>query len=201
MIQSVARRIKGRKFTNSLAHDLELAGLGNQAALRRVYDATSPRIYAICSCIFPSRDGVEDVLKDVYVEVWRRAGSFDRKQTNPLAWLTSIARNSAIDSYRAHTTYTGRELAAGDDVPHHGQLTDEELSVKENEGHALSLLADLEDLKEEDVSDIYRKGLSYAHLATQFGVPLPTIKSRVRRTIISLTRHWHDRENSQPRLF
>src|SRR5260370_7324884 len=74
---------------------------GDRAALRIVYEDTSAKLFGVCLRILSDRSEAEDVLQDVYVTVWRKAGSFDPAKASPITWLVAIARNRAIDRLRA----------------------------------------------------------------------------------------------------
>src|SRR6218665_1855521 len=79
---------------------LARSAIGDREAFARLYDRTSPHLFAVVLRINRDRAQAEDVLQEVYVNVWRAAQSFDAAQSQPLTWLTSIARNRAIDSLR-----------------------------------------------------------------------------------------------------
>ncbi|MEO8079854.1 MAG: sigma-70 family RNA polymerase sigma factor, partial [Caldimonas sp.] len=83
-----------------LSRLLARAGLGDRAAFATLYERTSSHLLAVVMRINRDRAQAEDVLQEVYVNVWRAAKSFDAAQSQPLTWLTSIARNRAIDSLR-----------------------------------------------------------------------------------------------------
>src|SRR4051812_2550420 len=102
-----------------LARLLGRAGLGDREAFARLYDRTSPHLFAVVLRINRDRAQAEDVLQEVYVNVWRAARSFDAAQSQPLTWLTSIARNRAIDSLRRkHAEPSVRSAATTDDEEH-----------------------------------------------------------------------------------
>jgi RNA polymerase sigma-70 factor (ECF subfamily) len=83
-----------------VARLLGRTGLGDRAAFATLYQRTSPHLFAVVLRIQRDRAQAEDILQEVYVNVWRAAKGFDAAQSQPLTWLTSIARNRAIDSLR-----------------------------------------------------------------------------------------------------
>ena len=87
-----------------LSRLLGRAGLGDRAAFATLYERTSSQLYAVVLRINRDRAQAEDILQEVYVNVWGAARSFDAAQSQPLTWLTSIARNRAIDSLRRGQT-------------------------------------------------------------------------------------------------
>src|SRR5690349_10881594 len=74
---------------------------GERSALRQLYEATSSKLFAVCLRILSDREEAEDVLQEVYVTIWRRADRFDSARASVMTWLSTIARNRAIDRLRA----------------------------------------------------------------------------------------------------
>src|SRR5215208_5294078 len=73
---------------------------GDDRALASLYDATSRAVYGLLLRILSDPSSAEEVLLDVYAQVWRRAASYDAERGKPLAWLTTIARSRAVDRLR-----------------------------------------------------------------------------------------------------
>src|ERR1017187_4927773 len=96
-----------------LSRVLGRAGLGDRAAFATLYERTSTHLYAVVLRISRDRAEAEDILQEVYVNVWRAARSFDAAQSQPLTWLTSIARNRAIDSLRRIQTQPQMQTSSG----------------------------------------------------------------------------------------
>src|SRR3982750_157769 len=86
--------------SKELSQLLARAGVGDRAAFATLYDKTSSHLFAVVLRINRDRAQAEDILQEVFVNVWRAAKTFDAAQSQPLTWLTSIARNQAIDSLR-----------------------------------------------------------------------------------------------------
>src|SRR5215469_6876683 len=85
-----------------IAAALAAAGRGDRKALQTVYRLTAAKLFAVCVRILGERAEAEDVLQEVYMTVWRKAGTFDPALSSPMTWLIAIARNRAIDHLRAH---------------------------------------------------------------------------------------------------
>ena len=90
--------------SRDLSQLLARAGMGDRAAFAALYEKSSPHLFAVVLRICRDRALAEDILQEVYVNVWRAASGFDAAQSQPLTWLTSIARNRAIDSLRRAQT-------------------------------------------------------------------------------------------------
>src|SRR6266496_535358 len=86
---------------SQLAAALVRVAGGDRAALRIVYQDTCAKLFGVCLRILRDRSEAEDVLQDVYVAVWRKAGTFDPGRASPITWLVAIARNRSIDRLRA----------------------------------------------------------------------------------------------------
>lgn len=174
----------------SLARDLELIAQRDLAALSRLYNATYRRLFAICLRITQNRESAEDVLQEVYIKVWNRAAGYDRTLSQPITWLGRLARNSAIDWYRAQARRASdspyNEAVEQDDA----KPIDEQIIDRESETRAVSLLEELGDDQRKGLREIFFEGLTYSELARREGIPLGTVKSRVHRAILNLSKKW-----------
>jgi len=183
--------------SRDLAGLLARTALGDRRAFQSLYERTSAQLYAVVLRIAHDRAHAEDVLQEVYVNVWRAARGFDAAQGQPLTWLTSIARNRAIDSLRRGKTQPSLRFAdaavedEGDD--------DVYASVADDSANPLSLLTQASDARaltlcmqglsaaqRQSVALAFFDGLSHAEVAEQLRQPLGTVKSWVRRALLTL---------------
>ena len=149
---------------------------GERAALRIVYDLTSAKLFGVTVRILNDEAEAEDVLQDVYVAVWNRAGSFDAGRASPITWLCTLARNRAIDRLRALRPHRARAgLDAADEV---ADEAPDALAALEADG--------LEPRASEAIRAAFFGGRTYEDLARGSGVPLGTMKSVIRRGLIRL---------------
>ena len=182
-----------------LSRLLGRAGLGDRAAFATLYERTSPHLYTVVLRINRDRAQAEDILQEVYVSIWRAAGSFDAAQSQPLTWLTRIARNRAIDSLRRSRTQpqiqSSATLAGGaepEDDSVYDTVADSApgpLDLLDRAAEARSLEACMEKLsalQRQSVALAFFHGLSHAEIAEQLRQPLGTVKSWVRRALQSL---------------
>ena len=84
-----------------LRRKLSAVARGDAGALQALYRATSGKLFAVCLRILRDEGEAEEVLQEVYLTVWKRAGSYDPAKASPITWLAAIARNRAIDRLRA----------------------------------------------------------------------------------------------------
>ena len=171
---------------STLTSALVAVGAGDREALRQVYDLTSAKLFGICLRICRDREAAEDVLQDVYLKVWRRAGRFDETKASPITWLASIARNTAIDAIRKQ----GRAREVSDDglveVEDDSPRADALAEQSQEAARIHDCLATLEERQRSSIHDAFCNGLTYSELAEQRNVPLGTMKSWIRRGLIIL---------------
>ena len=184
--------------SRELAQLLARAGLGDRAAFATLYERTSAHLFAVVLRINRDRAQAEDILQEVYVNVWRSAQSFDAAQSQPLTWLTSVARNRAIDSLRRAQSQPQIQAAhssGGDDAEDadvYDQLADEsagplELLSRASDARALTqCMEGLNAQQRQSVALAFFDGLSHAEVAEQLRQPLGTVKSWVRRALMAL---------------
>ena len=180
-----------------LSRLLGRAGLGDRAAFATLYERTSSHLLGVVLRIQRDRAQAEDILQEVYVNVWRAAQSFDAAQSQPLTWLSSIARNRAIDGLRRtqtqpkfRSTISSTTLdeetdvydTVASDAP--GPL---DLLSRASDARALSsCMQGLSAQQRQSVALAFFDGLSHAEVAERMRQPLGTVKSWVRRALITL---------------
>jgi RNA polymerase sigma-70 factor (ECF subfamily) len=169
-----------------LSDALARVATGDRKALRDVHDRTSAKLFGICLRISGDRDAAEDILQDVYLKVWNRAGRFDRDRASPITWLAIIARNAAIDWRRASGGPPLLPEAAADDVADDGPSVVERIEASQARERIFECLDELEQRQGSAIRAAFFDGLTYAELAARMAVPLGTMKSWVRRGLLQL---------------
>ena len=183
--------------SRELAGLLARTALGDRAAFATLYDRTSGHLFAVLLRVQRDRALAEDLLQEVYVSVWRAAGGFDAARAQPLTWLTSIARNRAIDSLRRRQTQpsTISTHLSGDDGQERDLLQDfasqdaGPLELLEQAADARALRQCLQVLsgqQQQALALAFYQGQSYAEVAEHLAQPLGTVKSWVRRGLSAL---------------
>ncbi|MDX5330491.1 MAG: sigma-70 family RNA polymerase sigma factor [Caulobacteraceae bacterium] len=159
---------------------------GDRDALRQLYQATSSKLFGVCLRILSDKDESEDVLQEVYVTIWRRADRFDRSRASVMTWLSTIARNRAIDRLRARGPLAHaeqvEELEIADPAPAATAL----LESAEAAGALQRCLAELDDRTEHAIRTAFFEGVTYEALARRLDAPLGTVKSWIRRGLMKL---------------
>lgn len=186
-------RLRRRKGATGLTtrDDIErwLAGaaLGDRAAFRQLYQATSAKLFGIALRVLGNRAEAEDALQDIYVKIWRNADRYRANGLSPITWMATVARNHCIDILRKKRAEAGRREMPDDDILRDLTPGPEANAVAAGEARAIvDCLAELDAQKSEAVRRAYLEGESYAELSTRFDVPLNTIRTWLRRSLIAL---------------
>jgi RNA polymerase sigma-70 factor (ECF subfamily) len=163
---------------------LERIVSGDQAAVADLYDRHSRLIFGLILRVLRDRGDAEEVMQEVFFSVWSRAASYNASLGTPVVWLARMARNRAIDRLRANQvrvrTAAAIEEPSGPDSPESSAVRNEESAVVRR------ALATLPDEQRMLIEQAYYAGLTQSELAAHFGLPLGTVKTRVRTGMISL---------------
>jgi RNA polymerase sigma-70 factor (ECF subfamily) len=160
-------------------------GLGDRAAFAALYDVTSGKLFAVCLQVLKNRSEAEDALQEVYLRVWNKADRYAVTGHSPMTWLITIARNLAIDRLRARK-------AGAVDLDSAGELVDkrpgpEAVSIAASEQRRISACFDeLPADRARAVRAAYLEGATYQILADRFDVPLNTMRTWLRRSLMAL---------------
>lgn len=169
-----------------LAEALMRVGEQDHQAFRDLYALTQAKLFGICIRICGDVQAAEDVLHDVYVTIWRRAGAWEPGRSSPITWLATIARNRAIDWRRAQTIRRTSPLSAAADVADGAPDAQAAMLAVEAATQLHQCLDTLEQRQRDSIRAAFFGGATYAELATMSGVPLGTMKSWVRRGLARL---------------
>lgn len=150
--------------------------LREESAVRELYDLYSVLVYSVAHHVLGDDGLAEDVLQEIFLQLWRNPESFDAGRGSLSTWLTVLARHRAIDRYRRRRP----ELDVADVViPINGhQLR----HVRQMESTLLlrKLLQQMPVLLRDSLELAYFEGLTHSEISARLGVPLGTIKSRIR---------------------
>lgn len=169
----------------ALAHVLQAVAVGDRSAFATLYQRTSGKLFGLCMQMLRDRGDAEDAVQEVYVTVWRRARTFDPARAAAMTWLITLARNQCIDRLRRHRTdrlddATSASLIDPDPQP---QAQTEASEARRRLEHCLDTLADQQ---KDTIRAAFYSGATYNQLAERLGVPLATMKSWIRRSLIRL---------------
>lgn len=159
--------------------------LGDRGAFQSLYNATSAKLFGVSLRILGDRAEAEDAIQEIYVKIWRAASAYQVNGLSPMTWLITIARNHSIDRLRARRAMTGGmdEVAALPD-PAPGP---EAMAVASSERAQIdACLAELQNDKADAVRRAYLDGETYKDLSGRYGVPLNTVRTWLRRSLLKL---------------
>lgn len=197
-LESCARIALVHVASTTTAADLALlqrVAARDDAALASLYDRHSRLAYSVILRILRSASDAEDVLQETFVRVWSRAETYDPRLGSPAAWLTRIARNRAIDRLRAKRVRSGISVEPGAGrngepaaPPEPETRETPEIVLQENAtAHALrAAMAALPVAQRELIQAAFFDGYTHHELSTRFGVPLGTVKTRIRTGLTAM---------------
>ncbi|RBP53020.1 sigma-70 family RNA polymerase sigma factor [Arenicella xantha] len=165
-----------------LSRSLSRVSLGDRAEFEKLYRATSPRLLSILLRMIPDRNLSEDLLQEVYIKVWHRAGSYRADHSQAMTWLGSIARYTAIDYLRKgqRQVETVTNEAVAEPLSEVGaELDSDQLQLSR-------CLNRLNIEQREAIVAAYLGGYTHQELSVKTNNPLGTIKSWIRRGLSSL---------------
>jgi RNA polymerase sigma-70 factor (ECF subfamily) len=165
---------------------LERVGRRDREAFSLLYRATSAKLYGVISRILSRGAAADEVLQDVYVKIWDRAGTFDPSIASPITWMATIARNRALDEIRRAKSAPLETMSDDIDV---AADTLDPLAARERSEDLEKLLHCLGQLDEEKKQIIllaYYRGMSREALSARFKHPVSTIKTWLHRSLTQL---------------
>ena len=160
---------------------------GDQAAFGDLYDLTAPRVFGMVLRLVIDRAQSEEVTQEVFLEIWQSASRFDPNKGKAMTWVLTMARRRAIDRIRSSQAARDRDTRIGvrdfqaeyDDVAESAELRIEGKKVD-------AAMRELSDAQRLVISLAYYGGQSHSEIADNLGVPIGTVKTRLRDGMIRL---------------
>lgn len=168
-----------------LAALLRAVAAGDRRSFVDLYRRTSAKLYGICLRLLRSEADAQDMLQDVYLTVWRKAGQFDEAKAGAVTWLGVLARNKAIDRLRRRSLATD-DLADALDIEDDAPSATEIVEMRETAKRLSHCIEELEPRAQSMIRAAFLDGSTYSDLAEEEGVPLGTMKSWIRRALLRL---------------
>lgn len=158
---------------------------GDQKAFAELYRVTSSRVFGVILRMMHDRGEAEDILQEVYAAAWRRADSFDPERGSAITWLITLGRNRTIDRMRQRR----EELLGDDETPEIADDAPTPAAAAESSEERRRLEQCLDRLEPQQgraVREAFFTGATYNELAQRLAVPLGTMKSWIRRSLMQL---------------
>ncbi|MCG8424688.1 MAG: sigma-70 family RNA polymerase sigma factor [Proteobacteria bacterium] len=160
-----------------------MAAGDSTSALSEIYNRFGGMVMAVLYRIMGSRAEAEELLQEVFLELWRRAPTYDPTRASVSTWVVTIARSRGIDALRARQRRGGGrhqpvEEAPLMQAPEH-ERPDERMATNQRSQRVREALAELSDVQREALELSYFGGMSHREIAEHIDIPVGTVKSRI----------------------
>ena len=188
-IKNYSESSTGSEEEDALGELIARVSRGEDAALESLYDQSVGKVYGLAMAITKSREDAEEVVCDVYTQVWVKARDFSDARGCGMAWLMIICRSRSLDKLRSNQA----RVAIGDlDSSNQGEpepeLMDPEVTLShfQQSARVTRALGTLSSIQKQAVMLAFFRGSSHGDVAVTLGLPLGTVKSLLRRALQSL---------------
>jgi RNA polymerase sigma-70 factor, ECF subfamily len=160
---------------------------GDEAALGALYDRYAGLVYSVANRILRDTGAAEEVLQDIFHQIWRNAARFDFQRGSLSSWLLVMARSRSIDRLRRRSIAIADDTAEPADIASRTKL-DLETAAAQNQmiAQVRKALESLPEAQRQAMELAYFEGLTQTEIASRTGDPLGTVKTRMRTAIASL---------------
>ena len=161
---------------------------GDHGALAELYDRNARLVFSLALRILQNRADAEDIVQDVFAQVWAQAGRYDNTRGAVAAWMLTMARSRAIDKLRSRSARPeiASEARIVEDVPDAAERQDLQLLSAEQVETLRGALNELPAAQRVALELAYYEGLTHAEIAERLSEPLGTVKTRIRQAVIRL---------------
>jgi RNA polymerase sigma-70 factor (ECF subfamily) len=162
----------------------------DQTAFAGLYRRLAPGLFSMIYEILHDQKEAEDVLQESFLQMWKKAGTYDSSRSALFTWAVMISRNRALDRLRSRQR-RGRTLEAATEewsvsADEFADQADDLLDQSEERSRIRKALTSLPEAQRNAIQLAFFRGLTQAEVSTQLGEPLGTIKARIRRGLIAL---------------
>ncbi|MEN0005465.1 MAG: sigma-70 family RNA polymerase sigma factor [Bacteroidota bacterium] len=171
-------------------HIIQLLQQNDKKAMGLLYDHYAASLYGIILKVVQSETIAQDVLQDAFIKIWQNGDKYDRSKGKLFTWLLNIARNLAIDKTRSANFRQKRKIQSLDELV----ITQKGPSVENKPEHIGlgSVIAKLEEKYRIIIDLIYFQGYTQKEVEEHLGIPLGTVKSRVRIALRELRKTFEE---------
>lgn len=161
---------------------------GDREALRQLYARYSRPLFSVAMRMLGDRGAAEERLQDAFASIWRHAGSYDPRKSQPFTWAFTILRRSCIDHLRKQrrSIQVSDTIDENRDTPAVGESARESAERQETAAHLRSALAEISSPQRDALELALFSALTHPEIAERLGQPLGTVKSWIRRGLLDL---------------
>jgi RNA polymerase sigma-70 factor, ECF subfamily len=160
---------------------------GDTAAFERLYDEVAGPVYGLAVRILRDSAQAEEIAQEVLIQVWRKAAGFDASRGGAMTWIMTLAHRRTVDRVRSEQASAAREDQAGRrEVPAPADGVAELVLDRLDRQRVRDCLGSLTGAQRESITLAYYDGYTYREVAARIGLPLGTVKSRIRDGLIRL---------------
>ncbi|HEX4296777.1 MAG TPA: sigma-70 family RNA polymerase sigma factor [Devosia sp.] len=171
--------------TADIADLIARCALRDRQAFRNLYGRTSAKLYGVTLRILKDRSEADEALQEVYVKIWQRADRYVPGGYSPISWLVAVARNHSLDVLRARKPRS-EDIDLALDVADAGPNPEQAEADRGERARIDNCLAQLDAEKADAVRGAYLDGYSYEELSARHQVPLNTMRTWLRRSLLKL---------------
>jgi RNA polymerase sigma-70 factor (ECF subfamily) len=171
--------------TNEISELIARTALRDRAAFRTLYERTNAKLFGVSLRILRDRSEAEEALQEVYVKIWQRADRYQAGGYSPISWLVAIARNHALDILRARKPVSD-DIDVALDIADKGPDPEQAAIDNAERSRIEDCLGTLEADRADAVRGAYLDGFSYEELSARYAVPLNTMRTWLRRSLLKL---------------
>lgn len=188
-----ARKVRSEEETNQHHANTELMRrmvAGEEAAFASFYRRFSPGLFSMIYQILQDQKESEDILQEAFVQMWKKAATYDSSRSGLFTWAVMISRNKAIDRLRAGQRRFRTAEAAATELsivpPESVKQADEMLDQSEERGRVRAALTKLPEGQREAIDLAFFGGMTQLEISSKLNAPLGTVKARIRRGLLAL---------------
>jgi RNA polymerase sigma-70 factor (ECF subfamily) len=170
---------------SEIADLIARCALRDRASFQDLYRRTSSKLFGVTLRILRDRSEAEEALQEVYVKIWQRSDRYIAGSYSPISWLVAIARNHCLDVLRARKPVS-EDIDTALEVADAGPDPEQAAANAGERARIDACLGELDVEKADAVRGAYLDGFSYDELATRHGVPLNTMRTWLRRSLLKL---------------
>ena len=169
---------------------LQKIGQGDRRSFEALYDRFSGVLFSTAYRVLNNREAAEDVLQDVFIQIWEKAALYDPARGKPMTWAITLTRNKSIDRLRS----TQRRNRLQNDLLHESETVEQfddrssfdALSSVETGGMVRAAIQKLSKDQREAIELAFFSSLTQTEISERLGEPLGTVKARIRRGMMKL---------------